>query len=428
MTRRVIPINDWAPAQEAIYGESSNPSTDPSASTQQQASQYNSDSRNARAGDRSFHNKSLSFPWRHRPKSFILSDDEIPAKLRDLTLDRTQSHAITGQGHSNHAYSQSTSAMAASKLPTGANVETTGGVPAAGGSIRGIFRRASLSLKGMVNRRPSLAASSAATPVFEEREERTFSLRPGTAHSTWHRLRQAASFRHTRSNDTSAAPSPLFDENVFHVPVPGIGGPPIIPRNTGAAARAAAAMQSEFLGYSSSRPSLQSSSLHNKWLTPSTSEDSGNDRESGIGITVNSTDSEPETSEEDLDMRHQDTNISRIDFVSQLPLELAIHVLSHLDATALATASRVSTGWDSIIRNQHIWRESFLREKTSTYATGGNITPGAGLGVPTILPTNDWRQIYRVREELDRRWKEGKAKPVYLNGHLDSIYCLQFDE
>jgi hypothetical protein len=29
---------------------------------------------------------------------------------------------------------------------------------------------------------------------------------------------------------------------------------------------------------------------------------------------------------------------------------------------------------------------------------------------------------------LNDRWKTGKARAVYLNGHTDSIYCLQFDE
>ncbi len=99
-----------------------------------------------------------------------------------------------------------------------------------------------------------------------------------------------------------------------------------------------------------------------------------------------------------------------------------------MDAAGLAVAARVSKSWSAVARNQHIWREAFLREKTSTYATSHPVTPGAGLGVPAVRPENDWRQIYRVKQELDRRWKEGKARPVYLNGHRDSIYCLQLDE
>lgn len=109
-------------------------------------------------------------------------------------------------------------------------------------------------------------------------------------------------------------------------------------------------------------------------------------------------------------------------------MELAIQVLAHLDATALNTASRVSRYWQGMVQNQHVWRESFLREKTGTYATSLPVQPGTGQGVPAITPGVDWKQIYKSKEELDLRWKEGKARPVYLNGHLDSIYCLQFDE
>jgi hypothetical protein len=29
---------------------------------------------------------------------------------------------------------------------------------------------------------------------------------------------------------------------------------------------------------------------------------------------------------------------------------------------------------------------------------------------------------------LERNWLEGAAEPIYLNGHTDSIYCVQFDE
>jgi F-box and WD-40 domain protein 1/11 len=211
----------------------------------------------------------------------------------------------------------------------------------------------------------------------------------------------------------------------------------------------------------SARPSQQG--LHNKWLlvgptasssgaaSSAASDDgaAGNDRESGIGITVASSECDLDVGDDDeaamaaalaaaaaahvdgtgsLRLPIQFNPISRVDFVARLPIELAIQVLSNLDAAGVATASRVSRRWHYVASTQHIWRESFLREKTSTYATSGPTRPGAGLGVPTVRPDNDWRQIYRVKDELDRRWREGKARPVYLNGHLDSIYCLQFDE
>lgn len=63
----------------------------------------------------------------------------------------------------------------------------------ASGSIKGVFRRASLSLKGMIGRRPSMATDET---IHEESQT---SQRPTTANSAWHRLRQATSFRHSRS-------------------------------------------------------------------------------------------------------------------------------------------------------------------------------------------------------------------------------------
>lgn len=165
-------------------------------------------------------------------------------------------------------------------------------------------------------------------------------------------------------------------------------------------------------------------------------EESFHDYESGIEITLTSSEVEAYVPSDDIDSdvdvdvlgAEDASDISKVDFVSRLPTELAIQVLAYLDAATLATASRVSTGWNKAAANQHIWRESFLREKTTTYATSGPIKPGTGLGIPPVRPNNDWKEIYRVKQELDKRWKEGKAKPVYLNGHSDSIYCLQFDE
>lgn len=120
--------------------------------------------------------------------------------------------------------------------------------------------------------------------------------------------------------------------------------------------------------------------------------------------------------------------ISRIDFIDRLPAELAIQVLAHLDAADLARASLAAKAWHGIISSQHIWRESYLREKTGTYATSSPIEPGTGLGVPALQPCVNWKDAYRVTEELRKRWNEGNATSVYLNGHSDSIYCLQFDE
>lgn len=311
-----------------------------------------------------------------------------------------------------------------------------------------MVRRASISLKSgvkeFVHRRTSVPSIS---PVDDDKDahdvpvhQRFGSIsysnqRPTTSHSTWHRLRQAASFHrhsrllHTGHDDRGFALEPIRSPTF---PVPGSGvQPPIIPRNTGAAARqAAASAHNELYGFGSPPgPPVPKPN----WLAP---EESLQDYESGIGIALTSSQveiyvpSEDVDSDVDVDMAHaeDESDISKVDFIARLPAELAIQILAYLDAPTLATASRVSKGWCQATANQHIWRESFLREKTATYAMSGPVKPGSGLGVPPIRPDNNWREIYRAKEELDKRWKEGKARPVYLNGHSDSIYCLQFDE
>jgi len=275
------------------------------------------------------------------------------------------------------------------------------------GSFKDIFRRASISLRGMVQRRPSPSSGEAI-----HQDQPTVTVRPTTANSTWNRIRHPSGVRPSRSFygfDFTHEPANLPQRPThtsYAAARPGIGNePPIIPESSGAAAKASAAMQNELFF----RHGAQSN-----WLQPTTSEDE-NDVESGIGITVTA----PE---------ERASQISCVDFVTKLPVELAIHVLAYLDALALANASLVSTTWRRAIQSQHVWRESCLRETTCTFATSSPIQPDAGLGVPRVLPCTDWKEIYRVRKELNDRWKTGKARAVYLNGHTDSIYCLQFDE
>ncbi|KAF5659084.1 f-box wd-repeat [Fusarium heterosporum] len=400
MAKRIIPVNEWAPAQEAMMESPSESSTMVTSTNQ---AQETIGTLRPEAGtmlpapphrNRSM---SLSLPWR-RPKSFAFGHDHSQSQhlsqhFGDLAIDDPEDIHEPNRTHETQQHHHS--------HKPGAK------------QIKGMFRRASLSINRMVHRRPSVAA--------EDIDEHTETGRPitshvqGTTQSTWNRLRQAT-IRRSRSIygfDLTHEHGNYNYDNASHLPIPGFRGePPVIPSNSGAAAKASAAMQNEYLARQG---------LYNMWLNPSTN-DATNDRESGIGITVTLPGAENET---EMD---QSSVISTIDFVSMLPAELAIHVLANLDATALVNASMVCKNWNKIVSNQHIWRESCLRETTTTYATSEPIVPGSGLGVPAVSPVNDWKEIYRVKQELSQRWKTGKARPVYLNGHKDSIYCLQFDE
>lgn len=336
---------------------------------------------------------SLSLSWR-RPKPSLLAPQaefpQIPHQASDLAVDDDSSDAPLQQSHrfrrSSHGHS-----------------------PSHSGSIKGIFRRASMSLKGMVNRRPSIATDDA---IYEEMVE---PQRPTTGYpSSWNRPQTEHTVRQSRSfygleftHEPLAIRTRERPTHTSYHAKPGMAGePPVIPYNTGASAKAAAAMQNELFG----RQPMQSRWLHAGAF------DEHNDGESGIGITVTAPDQEEEDS------------ISKVDFIRVLPAELAINILARLDAAALSHASLVSRTWRNVVSNRHVWRESCLRETSATYATSGPIQPNTGLGLPKVTPANDWKKIYKVKKELDERWKMGQACPVYLNGHTDSIYCLQFDE
>ncbi|KAH7037703.1 WD40-repeat-containing domain protein [Microdochium trichocladiopsis] len=277
-------------------------------------------------------------------------------------------------------------------------------------SFKGRIRRASLSLmKGFAQRRDRRSSEPAVDGYL---------IQPSTSSSTWNRLRSATSFRHSRILSRQPSLDPVYAQlessYVPDLPIPGNGNaPPIIPSNTGAAAKAAAAMQNEYLA-------LSERQRQDGW---SYIEGVHNDGESGIGISLT-------PSESNVDMvSEMDCSIPRIDFVSHLPPELVVQILSCLDAAQLSAVGRVSRRWNQTVSDQHIWREAFLREKTRTYATGHNAQPGTGCGIPPVRQGSDWRMIYKARHELEQQWTTKKQpQATYLNGHLDSIYCLQFDE
>lgn len=418
----------------------------------------------------------MSLPW--RPKSQIISPSDIEAKFPDFSLDRTQTAAQLATTHSGSASGLGSVSGSGSGFVEyeSTSSDLPGAVKGKGkGRISGIFRRASVSLKGLVHRRTSIATDTFEDPRETTRHQQRSShapshsyhhiqttpaspqagssspsragaqqSRPTTSHginATWHRLRQATSFRQSRvlygdfTMHGHEVPYQPQDDLPYSVPRPGVGGePPVIPRHGGSGARAAAAAWQHDM-FPTVHPVGRADMpvLKNKRLTLDSTQ---TDRESGIGIAVTSHDSEAGDLQ-DLDMVTSDgaqvlygcaPEISRIDFIDRLPAELAIQVLAHLDAADLARSSLVSRPWQEMVSSRHIWRESYLREKTGTYATSSPVQPGSGLGVPAIQPNINWKDAYRVTEELGQRWKRGQATSIYLNGHSDSIYCLQFDE
>jgi F-box and WD-40 domain protein 1/11 len=92
-------------------------------------------------------------------------------------------------------------------------------------------------------------------------------------------------------------------------------------------------------------------------------------------------------------------------------------------------AEIVSRSWNEEASSHHVWRAVFRWEFGDSARGGMSIkrkTQSIGLG--KTLPNQDWKRMFLVRQALEHRWKEGRAAAIYLHGHKDSVYCVQFDE
>lgn len=185
------------------------------------------------------------------------------------------------------------------------------------------------------------------------------------------------------------------------LPIPGNGmEPPILPNDmySGAAARAAAAAQNE-----------TTRKMDQMKLTQ--------DSESGIGINL----------QDRFEYSDSESDLVRLDPVAAFPTEITAQVLSYLDPESLMNSELVSRTWSEQASSKHIWCHVFRScyEKRRPTDTIGK-PPPAGLGKSIF--DQDWKKLYLVRRTLESRWKEGKAAAIYLQGHTDSVYCVQFDE
>lgn len=200
---------------------------------------------------------------------------------------------------------------------------------------------------------------------------------------------------------------------------------------SGAAARAAAAAQNEF---SSSARTLVTRGGHSV-SDPKPTEDS----ESGIGIDLR--DRMEENAEAAVPVVRQGQGDGRscsslvltrkLDPSQRLPEEIMAQILSYLDAESLMCSELVSRRWHSSASSHLIWRDVFRREYSSV-SQAASLQPSqprkAGHGLGTKAPGQDWKKIWKARKTLDARWMDGYAAAIYLEGHSDSVYCVQFDE
>ncbi|GAA5972766.1 hypothetical protein JCM11641_003009 [Rhodosporidiobolus odoratus] len=98
----------------------------------------------------------------------------------------------------------------------------------------------------------------------------------------------------------------------------------------------------------------------------------------------------------------------------------------HPSSTALSTLSSLPT----------ISRHTSLRQRTSSISAS---TPTARRSVEETREADEraekegaallnWLKLFKDKWRLERRWERGTTSWSWLEGHADSVYCVQFDE
>ena len=177
----------------------------------------------------------------------------------------------------------------------------------------------------------------------------------------------------------------------------------------GQAARAAAAAQNEM--FEIARLSKQ---YENITLTEL---EVKKDSESGVGIEVR------DCSDNRTELA---TTITRKDPSDYLPEELFAQIMSYLDAPSLFRAELVSHRWHFTASSRLLWKHIFASEYGSLSSLPSVDAGGRGIGKGDHQ--QEFKRMWQVRKTLQDRWMRGSAAAIYLEGHKDSVYCVQFDE
>lgn len=102
--------------------------------------------------------------------------------------------------------------------------------------------------------------------------------------------------------------------------------------------------------------------------------------------------------------------------------------MTFLDAPSLIRAEQVSHCWRATASHHLVWQKIYRTEFQSASASDQSGAQVGGLGLGKKRPDQDWKSMWKVRQSLQRRWLDGHAAAIYLEGHHDTVYCVQFDE
>ncbi|XP_076145368.1 F-box/WD repeat-containing protein 7-like isoform X3 [Alosa pseudoharengus] len=111
------------------------------------------------------------------------------------------------------------------------------------------------------------------------------------------------------------------------------------------------------------------------------------------------------------------------DFISLLPKELALYVLSFLEPRALMQAAQTCRYWRILAEDNLLWREKCREDGIDEPLH----VKRRGLMKPCFIHS-PWKSAYIRQHRIDTNWRRGDLRsPKVLKGHDDHVItCLQF--
>ncbi|XP_076446770.1 F-box/WD repeat-containing protein 7-like isoform X2 [Babylonia areolata] len=111
------------------------------------------------------------------------------------------------------------------------------------------------------------------------------------------------------------------------------------------------------------------------------------------------------------------------DFISLLPKELAMHVLSFLKPKDLLKAAQTCRYWQVLCEDNLLWREKCMEEGIDYM-----LVFGSSRGSRRHRHFKDYKGLYLRQSGIESRWRSGKIEPaMIMKSHDDHVItCLEF--
>ena len=110
-----------------------------------------------------------------------------------------------------------------------------------------------------------------------------------------------------------------------------------------------------------------------------------------------------------------DEHLVKFDILTELPCELRNRVLLYIGPSRELMV--VCRTWNLFFQDKSYWKHQYITRFSPHLKS-------------FLLNTNkhEWSEMYWKRLRLLSNWKNAKVQALYLQGHTDSVYCLQFDK